>query len=88
VGIGGSIALIAIGAILAFGVEVSVGWLDLWVVGWVLMIAGVLGLILTLWFWSSRRRETVTRVPAASEYVDERPYVEQRRTDVGPPDPL
>ncbi len=85
-GIGGSIALIAIGAILAFGVNVSVGWRDLWVVGWVLMLAGVVGLVLTLWFWSSRRRRTVTtRTPGAgTEYTS----VEQRRMDVGPPDTL
>lgn len=85
-GIGGSIALIAIGAILAFGVNASIGWLDLWVVGWVLMIAGVIGLILTLWFWSSRRRESVTtRTPAGTDYGT---TVEHRRTDVGPPDTL
>ena len=47
-GIGGSIFLIAVGAIIAFAVDVSVGWLDLQVVGWVLMLAGVIGLILTL----------------------------------------
>jgi len=84
VGIGGSIALIAIGAILAFGVDVSIGWLDLWVVGWVLMLAGVAGLILTLWFWSSRRRTVTTRAPVTgTEYTSV-----ERRTDVGPPDTL
>ena len=36
-GIGGSIFLIALGAILAFAVEADLGWLDLSVVGWVLM---------------------------------------------------
>ena len=54
-GIGGSIFLIALGAILAFAVHVSVGWLSLNVVGYVLMIAGVVGLLLTIWFWQQRR---------------------------------
>jgi len=60
-GIGGSIFLIAIGAIIAFGVHLQMGWLDLRVVGWVLMLAGFVGLILTLWFWNSRRRRVVVR---------------------------
>ncbi|MDG4794818.1 DUF6458 family protein [Micromonospora sp. WMMD1082] len=55
-GIGGSIFLIALGAIFAFAVEAELGWLNLSVVGWVLMFAGVAGLIVTLYFWNSRRR--------------------------------
>lgn len=65
VGIGGSIFLIALGAILAFAVNASLGWLDVNVVGWVMMIAGLAGLILTLWFWNSRRRRTVRTVDRA-----------------------
>ena len=55
-GIGGSIFLIAVGAILTWAVHFQVGWLDLRVVGYILMIAGVAGLILTMWFWNSSRR--------------------------------
>jgi protein-S-isoprenylcysteine O-methyltransferase Ste14 len=69
-GIGGSIFLLAIGAIIAFGVHVQVGWLDLRVVGWVLMLAGSVGLILTLWFWSTRRRRVVVVPPPQGEVVD------------------
>ena len=58
-GIGGSIFLIAIGAIIAFAVDVQVGWLDLQVVGWVLMVAGAIALVLLL-IYSNRRRTTVT----------------------------
>jgi len=78
VGIGGSIFLIAVGAILAFAVHVSVGWLSLNVVGFVLMIAGRVGLLLTLWFWSNRRRTVATpAVPVERErVVDERRRVE------------
>ena len=61
-GIGGSIFLIALGAIFAFAVEAELGWLNLSVVGWVLMFAGVAGLIVTLYFWNSRRRAVVTPV--------------------------
>jgi hypothetical protein len=81
VGFGGSILLIAIGAILTFALNVRVGWLDLDVVGWVLMGAGLLGLILTSWVWSNRRRTAVTtRTPTDSRTVEERTDV------VGPPD--
>jgi hypothetical protein len=45
-----------------------VGWLDLRVVGWVLMLAGFVGLILTIWFWNSRRRQVVVR-PAERQVV-------------------
>ena len=76
-GIGGSIFLIALGAILAFAVEANLGWLDINVVGWVLMIAGFAGLVLTLWFWQSRRRTTVVQpseriVPVQTERIEER----------------
>jgi len=72
VGIGGSIFLIVLGAIFTFALDVSLGWLDLDVVGWVLMLAGVVGLILTTWFWQSRRRTTVVRAapPAPPAYSD------------------
>jgi hypothetical protein len=62
-GIGGSIFLIALGAILAFAVEANLGWLDINVVGWVLMIAGFAGLVLTMWFWQNRRRPTTVVQP-------------------------
>jgi protein-S-isoprenylcysteine O-methyltransferase Ste14 len=75
VGIGGSIFLIALGAIFAFAVEVDLGFLDLNVVGWVLMLAGVVGLILTMWFWNSRRRPAVA--PTTHDTVEE--YREVRR---------
>ncbi|HEX6075938.1 MAG TPA: DUF6458 family protein [Micromonosporaceae bacterium] len=57
-GIGGSIFLIAIGAIIAFGVKRDLSWLDLDVVGWVLMLCGLTGMVLTISFWMTRRRRT------------------------------
>lgn len=56
-GIGASIFLIAVGAILAFAVDVEVSGLDIAVVGWILMVAGVIGLILTMLVWGPRRRD-------------------------------
>ncbi|RAO15965.1 hypothetical protein MED15_03956 [Micromonospora noduli] len=67
-GIGGSIFLIALGAIFAFAVEADLGWLDLAVVGWVLMLTGVAGLLTTLYFWNSRRRPAVA-APVREERV-------------------
>jgi hypothetical protein len=60
VGIGTSIFLIALGAILTFALDASVGGINLDVVGWILMAAGVLGLIMTSLIWGRRRREVVT----------------------------
>jgi uncharacterized membrane protein YedE/YeeE len=63
VGIGTSIFLIAVGAILKYAVTASVSGIDLQVVGVILMIVGVVGLLLSLlWMaiWADRRR-TVAR---------------------------
>src|SRR2546430_3671808 len=44
VGIGGSIFLITVGAILAFAIRVSdSSWIDLNAVGWILMVVGFIG---------------------------------------------
>lgn len=52
-GIGVSIFLMAVGAILTWGVQVGARGLDLNVIGVILMIVGGLGLLLSLLFWSS-----------------------------------
>jgi protein-S-isoprenylcysteine O-methyltransferase Ste14 len=84
-GIGGSIALLVIGAILAFAVKDTNlgGWLDINVVGWVLIIAGVVAMALTLWAWSTRRRRvTVAPPPSGAAYVDpQEPVVERRYSE-------
>jgi hypothetical protein len=63
-GIGTSLLLIAVGAILIWAVDVSVSGLDLMTVGWILLIVGIVGAVLSMIFWSSwggfgGRRETV-----------------------------
>jgi hypothetical protein len=64
-GIGVGIALAALGAVLAFAVHASVSGIDLAVVGWVLMIAGVLGIVLELVLLAPRRRVAPTYVEPA-----------------------
>jgi len=76
---GGSIALIVIGAILRFAISYSPSGIDLQLVGVILMIAGVVGLIISLaWMFGRRRRAvTTTSVPAArTEVYEERRYTE------------
>lgn len=55
--VGGSIFLIAVGAIITFALDVSLSWLDLKIVGWILMVVGVLGLVLTV--MANQRRRAV-----------------------------
>ena len=78
-----SLILIAVGAILAFAVNQSDPnpRVDIDVVGWILMAAGALGLVITMVVWGGRRRTVVTNEPTTYRRVDE-------RTDVGPGDPL
>ena len=52
-GIGVSVFLIALGAILAWAVEVTTEGIDLNMVGVILMIVGLIGLFASLLFWSS-----------------------------------
>lgn len=59
-GIGINIFLIAVGAVLTFAVNATVAGLDITVVGVILMLAGAVGLILTLAVFAPRRRRTVT----------------------------
>jgi hypothetical protein len=66
-GIGTSLFLIALGAVLRFAVHVSTSGFNLHTIGVILIVVGVIGLILSLlWMtvWSSRRDRVV---------VDDRP---------------
>ena len=59
-GIGTSIFLIAVGAILYFAVETSISGIDIATVGLILMIVGIVGLVISLFWmtvWADRRRE-------------------------------
>ncbi|HEY8471856.1 MAG TPA: DUF6458 family protein [Natronosporangium sp.] len=72
-GIGVSIFLIAVGAILAFAVDFQLWWLDINVAGWVLMVVGVVGLILTMVVWSRRRPRGGAVVADRREYYHDEP---------------
>jgi ABC-type antimicrobial peptide transport system permease subunit len=62
VGIGTSLFLIAVGAILYFAVNASISGLSIATVGIILMIVGVLGLLISLFMLNSARRsDTVVR---------------------------
>jgi Domain of unknown function (DUF6458) len=53
VGVGVSLVLIAVGAILTWAVTAEIEGLDLTAVGVILLVVGLLGLVLSLIFWSS-----------------------------------
>jgi hypothetical protein len=88
-GIGGSIFLLALGAILAFAVNAQISGIDINIVGWVLMAAGLVGLIITIWYWNSRRRGTVVTQSQRPVMRSDGTYVnevrETRRDDPPPP---
>jgi hypothetical protein len=85
VGIGGAIFLIAIGAILAFAVHLDTGWLDLNVVGWVLMLAGLAVLGFTVYFWQDRRRRRRPSIVEETRLVHDPGPVPPDPPDVAPP---
>ena len=61
-GIGVSVFLFAVGAILTFAVNATVSGIDIATVGVILMIAGALGLIMTLLVFGRRGGTTETVV--------------------------
>jgi hypothetical protein len=53
--LGGSLFLIAVGAILHFAVTADLAGIDIQVVGTILMIVGVIALAFSLWFFFANR---------------------------------
>ncbi|HLF39903.1 MAG TPA: DUF6458 family protein [Acidimicrobiia bacterium] len=73
-GIGVSIFLLAVGAILAFAVEATTEGVNLDTVGVILMVVGGIGLLFSLLFWSSfapygRRDDRAVTRETEREYV-------------------
>jgi hypothetical protein len=66
-GIGASVFLLAIGAILAFAVDYTVNGVDINVVGWILMAAGVVGLFTTTLIFGRRDRVVETTSEPVTE---------------------
>ncbi len=70
-GVGAGILLIAIGAILAFAVHVVLYGVDLQTIGWILMIVGALGLVISLVMTSMvTGPRTMRRSSVEQRYVD------------------
>jgi hypothetical protein len=72
-GIGAGVLLIAIGAILAFAVDFDVSGVDISVIGWILMVAGAIGLILVVAVWGPRRRAASSQVVQERRVYDDPP---------------
>ena len=72
-GIGTSIFLIAVGAVLKFAVTATVSGIELATVGVILMIVGVVGLLISLFMYTRatdrRRDETVVRERRVDPYA-------------------
>ena len=80
-GIGVSLVLAAIGAILIWAVTAEVGGVNINAVGWILLIVGIVGALLSMIFWSSwggfggaRRERTVVREEPADRVIREERY--------------
>ncbi len=73
-GIGTSIALIAVGAILKFAVTADVSGLELSTIGVILMVVGVIGLLISLFFLTQARDRAVGTVPPGEPRVRDREY--------------
>ena len=52
-GIGVSIILIAVGAVLAFAVHVSTSGFNVHTVGYILLVVGIVGALISMMFWST-----------------------------------
>jgi membrane protein implicated in regulation of membrane protease activity len=89
-GIGASIFLIALGAIIVFGITGdNIWWLDLDAVGWVLIATGLAGFALTMWYWRLRRRHVAKPKPVDDDrgmYPEDAKFTEEHRTEVHPPE--
>ncbi len=84
-GIGVSVFLLAVGAILAFAVEVEAEGLDINAVGVILMIIGLIGLVASFLFWErmgipgvGARRTTVVRDDLDDDIARPRRVVRER----------
>jgi hypothetical protein len=83
-GIGSGIALIAIGAIVAFAINVDIAAIDLTMIGYILMGAGVLVFLISLVMMMRRRSAVSTQRTAVDPASGER-ITTRRTTDNGEP---
>ena len=94
-GIAVSILLIAVGAVLTWGVTAEAEGLDVNAIGVILMIVGILGLVISMIFWSSwggfHRRATYVEGGPVRSTTAAAPrrttVVEEEEVAPGPPGP-
>jgi hypothetical protein len=60
-GIGTSLFLIAVGAILYFAVNADISGIEISTIGLILMVVGVIGLVISFFFLASARRAPAER---------------------------
>ena len=72
-GLGVSILLIAAGAILAFAVNTTLTGVDINTIGWILLIVGIVGAVLSMIFWSTWAGPGYWSRRRGPGYVDEGP---------------
>ena len=79
-GIGVSIFLIAVGLILALAVDVNVSGIDINVIGWILVLVGIVGLAMTALIFAPRRRAVREQTAVSDAALRDRPVVQERTT--------
>ena len=72
-GIGVSIFLIAVGLILALAVDIDLSGVNVEMIGWILVVVGIVGLLLTLLVWGPRRSARGGIVEEERRTYDDRP---------------
>lgn len=72
-GLGIGLLLAAAGAVLAFAVHATVSGVNIHAIGWILLVVGIVGVVLSMIFWSS------WAVPG---------YYSRRRSPDAPPPPF
>ncbi|SEG83104.1 hypothetical protein SAMN04489712_115147 [Thermomonospora echinospora] len=81
-GFGTSLAFIAIGAILAFALQIDLSGVNIQMVGWILILVGIASMIFTFAYTRPRRRA------ATAEIVDEEPvYIVHPEETAAPAEP-
>ena len=70
--LGTGIVLFVVGAILAFALNIHIAWLDLHLVGYILMAAGVVGIILGVVLLTRKRQSIATTRSAVDPASGER----------------
>ena len=83
-GYGLGIALLVIGLILALAVNAQVSGINIDMLGWILVLGGVIVLVLTAVQLNTRRRATAVRTTTHSD--GSQTYTE-RRSEMDPPPP-